>query len=154
MTEINIVFKDRTKRKVESNLLTIRIQPDEGIGIKLQAKKPGFNDDLQPVNMEFRYQTSFEGVQPDAYERVLVDAILGDQSLFATSAEVLKCWEILEPVLKNWQQNESHLHAYPKGSWGPDAANELAKEYGSEWIVNNPARDKEPDTAPPDTFEP
>ncbi len=154
MTEINIVFKDRTKRKVESNLLTIRIQPDEGIGIKLQAKKPGFNDDLQPVNMEFRYQSSFEGVQPDAYERVLVDAIIGDQSLFATSAEVLKCWEILEPVLDNWQKNESHLHAYAKGSWGPEAANELAKEYGSAWVVSQSAKDQKPELEPADTFEP
>jgi glucose-6-phosphate 1-dehydrogenase len=154
MTEINIVFKDRTRRKVESNLLTIRIQPDEGIGIKLQAKKPGFNDDLQPVNMEFRYQTSFDGIQPDAYERVLVDAIMGDQSLFATSAEVLKCWEILEPVLVSWQQSDDHLHTYAKGSWGPEAASELAKEYGSDWIVNVSEHAGQETVEPPDTFEP
>jgi glucose-6-phosphate 1-dehydrogenase len=140
-TEINIVFKDRTKRNVVPNLLTIRVQPDEGIAIALQAKKPGFDNELQPVKMEFNYQTSFDGIQPDAYERVLIDAIVGDQSLFATSAEVLKCWEILEPVLADWQSNTSELHFYPKGSRGPIAADELAKEYGSDWITNPPVQE-------------
>lgn len=135
-TEINIIFKDRTKRKVEPNLLTIRIQPDEGIGITLKAKKPGFGDELQPVHMDFQYSTSFGGYQPDAYERVLVDAIMGDQSLFATSDEIIKCWEILQPILTNWQNNESPIHLYPKGSPGPEAAAELAREYGSDWIDN------------------
>jgi glucose-6-phosphate 1-dehydrogenase len=117
-------------------LLTIRIQPNEGIGIRLQAKKPGFSDDLQQVNMDFCYQTSFDGIQPDAYERVLVDAIVGDQSLFATSAEVLRCWEILEPVLDVWQRGDNQLQFYEKGSWGPDVANELAANYGCEWLSN------------------
>jgi glucose-6-phosphate 1-dehydrogenase len=142
-TEINIVFKDRTKRKVEPNLLTIRIQPDEGIGITLKAKKPGFDDVLQPVHMDFQYSTSFDENQPDAYERVLVDAIMGDQSLFATSAEVLKCWEILQPILTNWQDNESKLHFYTKGSWGPEAADELANEYGSAWVTEDRELKKE-----------
>ena len=135
-TEITIVFRDRTRRNVAPNLLTIRIQPNEGIGISMQAKKPGFSDELQPVNMDFCYQTSFDGVQPDAYERVLIDAISGDQSLFATSAEVLRCWEILEPIIDVWQQDDSQLHFYEKGSWGPDAATELASSYGCEWLSN------------------
>jgi len=137
MTEITLVFRDRTRRKVEPNLLTIRIQPNEGIGIRLQAKKPGFNDELQTVNMDFCYQTAFDGTQPDAYERVLVDAILGDQSLFATSAEVLRCWEVLEPIIDVWQQDDSQLHFYDKGSWGPDAATELASSYGCEWLSSD-----------------
>lgn len=137
MTEITVVFGDRTNRGVASNLLSIRIQPNEGISIGLQAKKPGFTDELQNVNMDFCYETSFDGVQPDAYERVLSDAIAGDQTLFATSAEVLKCWEILEPVLNFWQQNGDNLESYEKGTWGPDAATKLAHENGCEWLSNN-----------------
>ncbi|MFO0882504.1 MAG: glucose-6-phosphate dehydrogenase [Candidatus Saccharimonadales bacterium] len=143
MTEITVVFRDRSRRKVEPNLLTIRIQPNEGIGIKLQAKRPGFTDDLQPVDMEFRYQTAFKDVQPDAYERVLMDAIDGDQSLFATSSEVLRCWEILQPVLESWQIHGDDLKHYDKGTWGPDAADELAKSYGCQWLSNSPLVDSE-----------
>lgn len=143
-TEINIVFKDRTKRNVEPNILSIRIQPDEGIGITLQAKRPGFNDELRPVHMDFQYRESFGDYQPDAYERVLVDAIMGDQSLFATSEEILACWEILQPVLTNWQQNQSQLHSYPKGSWGPEVAEDLAKEYGSNWLATSEIVPKNP----------
>jgi glucose-6-phosphate 1-dehydrogenase len=134
MTEINLIFKDRSHRNIQENVLTIRIQPDEGIGIRLLAKKPGFSDELQKVNMDFCYETSFDDSQPDAYERVLVDAIMGDQSLFATSEEVIRCWEILEPVLDTWQQDDGTLSMYEKGTWGPNTALDLAKRYGCEWL--------------------
>lgn len=137
MTEITIVFKDRSRRSIPANLLTIRIQPNEGISLELQAKKPGFGDDLQKVDMDFCYQTAFEGVQPDAYEHVLMDAIIGDQSLFATSAEVIRCWEILEPILSSWHQNNIQPHSYDKGSWGPNEANELAESFGCSWLSNH-----------------
>ena len=133
-TEINVVFKDRTHRGIAANILTIRIQPDEGINIGLKAKKPGFNDELQNVNMDFCYETSFAGEQPDAYERVLVDAMAGDRSLFATSDEVLRCWEIIEPVLNAWQKDGHSLQQYAKGSWGPESATELAHRYNCEWL--------------------
>lgn len=137
MTEISVVFKDRTRRNVTANVLTIRIQPNEGISIGLMAKKPGFVDELQNVDMDFCYETSFDGIQPDAYERVLVDAIVGDQSLFATSEEVLRCWEIIEPVLSAWQRDGESLHIYEKGTWGPEAAAELAKSHDCEWLSNS-----------------
>ncbi|MBP7820628.1 glucose-6-phosphate dehydrogenase [Candidatus Saccharibacteria bacterium] len=136
VTEITLVFKDRSRRSVPANLLTIRIQPNEGISIELQAKKPGFGDELQKVDMDFCYQTSFDGVQPDAYEHVLMDSIIGDQSLFATSAEVLKCWEILDPILTAWKHDENQPDIYEKGSWGPESANELADNYGCKWLSN------------------
>lgn len=134
LTEINIVFKDRSRRSVPANILTIRIQPDEGISIKLTAKKPGFKDELQPVNMEFTYEGSFGEDAPDAYERVLVDCIAGDQSLFASSEEVLRCWEILEPVLEYWQYYPSQPTVYAKGSTGPAQADTLAINFGSNWL--------------------
>lgn len=136
MTEITVVFNDRANRGVAPNLLTIRIQPNEGISIQMKAKKPGFGDELQNVNMDFCYETAFDGAEPDAYERVLSDAIAGDQTLFATSAEVLKCWEIIEPILAEWQKNGDSLQDYEKGSWGPEAATELAQKNGYEWLSN------------------
>ena len=135
-TEITVVFKDRTRRKIKPNMLTIRIQPNEGIGIGLLAKKPGLTDELQSVNMDFCYQTAFKEVQPDAYEKVLVDAIMGDQSLFATSDEVLQCWKILQPILSTWEKNSKKLYEYNKGTWGPEKANKFAKNHGCEWLMN------------------
>lgn len=133
-TEINIVFKDRSRRNVPANVLTIRIQPNEGIAFRLTAKKPGFTDVLQPVNMDFSYEDSFDSDSPDAYERVIVDAIAGDQSLFASSDEVLRCWEILEPVLEAWQNSQAKPIEYQKGTWGPEEATVLAQSFGSEWL--------------------
>lgn len=133
-TEIKVVFKDRSNRHVPPNVLTIRIQPDEGIAISLTAKRPGFSDELQPVNMRFSYQESFDKNAPDAYERVLVDAIAGDQSLFASSQEVLRCWEIVEPIIQNWNQHPEQPTVYQQGSRGPVEADTLAESFGSEWL--------------------
>jgi glucose-6-phosphate 1-dehydrogenase len=135
-TEITVVFKDRSRRMVPENLLKIRIQPNEGISLRLTAKKPGFEDELQPVKMDFSYQTAFDEYNPDAYERVIVDAMLGDQSLFATSAEVIRCWEILEPVIQAWQNLTKQPESYDKQTWGPDSVNELAADYGVKWLAD------------------
>jgi glucose-6-phosphate 1-dehydrogenase len=132
-TDITVVFKDRTRREMPDNLLIIRIQPNEGISLKLLAKQPGFSDTLQPVLMDFMYQGSFEGPQPDAYQRVLIDAIRGDQSLFATSEEVLASWRLLQPVIDYWETSDAAVQSYPKGSWGPDTADQLAHQYGCQW---------------------
>lgn len=135
-TEINVVFKDRSRRNVPDNLLTLRIQPNEGVSLSMLAKKPGFSSETEPVEMNFRYDTSFgEAKQAAAYERVLVDAMQGDQTLFATSEEVLAAWEILQPVIDEWMNEKTPPPAlYPKGSMGPKESSELAKEYGTEWL--------------------
>lgn len=134
-TEIQVVFKDRSRRNAEPNILTIRIQPNEGIAIMLQAKKPGFKHELQPVHMNFSYQNSFSDWQPGAYERVLVDAMQGDQTLFASSEEVIACWNIIQPILDAWhRQEKAHPKPYAKGSWGPKKADELADAIGFTWL--------------------
>jgi len=133
-TEIAIVFKDRAGRALSDNLLIIRIQPNEGISLRLLAKKPGFGNELQPVEMAFNYSGVFNGHQPDAYQRVLVDAMRGDQSLFATSAEVLASWRLLQPVLDAWTESKDSPEIYATGSWGPDCSTEIAAKYGCEWI--------------------
>ncbi|HSW37050.1 MAG TPA: glucose-6-phosphate dehydrogenase [Candidatus Saccharimonadales bacterium] len=115
-TEIRIVIAGQTKHST-TNELVFRIQPDEGIAVALRVKTPGFMNALQTAMMDFRYQTSFgNGSHPDAYERVLIDAIHGEHPLFATAEEVLSSWRILQPVLDEWAKDASDLKTYPKGS--------------------------------------
>lgn len=120
-TCITIVFKPEAGDHDHTNRLRFYIQPDESIVIELWVKKPGFKHVLQTASMGFSYQQTFdENGHPDAYERVLVDAIRGDHTLFATSAEVMAAWRILEPVLRAWSANSEGLEIYKKGTDGPD----------------------------------
>lgn len=103
------------------NRLQFRIQPNEGIRLTLQVKKPGYATDIEATSMDFSYQTAFNGSQnPDAYERVLVEAIRGDRMLFATDNEVLAAWRILQPVINEWGKSGTDLVIYDNGSDGPD----------------------------------
>ena len=117
------------------NHITIQIQPNEGIGIRLAAKKPGLTTSLDPVDMEFCYKTSFDTPQPDAYERLLLDVILGDQSLFISQEEVGASWKIIDPVRKVWDTNHPRLSVYKPGSWGPKEAEDLIKREGRQWLA-------------------
>ncbi len=101
------------------NHLSLRLQPNEGITLCLQAKKPGLTNDTREVTMNFDYREAFESVHPDAYERVLVDAIRGDTTLFATSDEVLASWRIIENIIGEWAKNDYQLLLYSVGSEGP-----------------------------------
>ncbi len=99
------------------NQLTFRIQPNEGIDIQLLVKKPGYDNAVHPASMDFSYLTTFDGHgHPDAYERVLIDAIRGDNTLFATSREVLASWRVLQPILDQWGHDSSDLRTYPIGA--------------------------------------
>ena len=119
-TEIIITFAGQNIRAGEPNILTFRIQPNEGIDLTLNVKQPGFDAKLQKAIMDFSYDRHFSRPQhPDAYERVLVDAVRGDNALFATSDEVLASWHILQPVLDMWERSSSDLVTYPAGSQGP-----------------------------------
>jgi glucose-6-phosphate 1-dehydrogenase len=82
--------------------------------------------------MDFSYQTSFTGTSPEAYERLLLDAMLGDATLFARCDEVEAAWALVTPILEAWE-NEGEPESYPAGSWGPDAANRLLEEHGRAW---------------------
>lgn len=106
----------------QTNALTFNIQPDEGIGIKLLVKRPGFERELDTTDLDFRYARMYdEQGHPDAYERVLVDAVRGDHTLFATSDEILATWRIVEPVIQAWNHTDADLKTYQKGSSGPGA---------------------------------
>lgn len=123
-TQITIQFKSRQHQTHSTNQLTFHIQPNEGVEIGLYVKKPGFAKALEKAPMLFSYQPVFASHgHPDAYERVLVDAIRGDNTLFTTSKETLASWRILQPVLDSWSLSDgSDLISYPKGSAGPSLA--------------------------------
>lgn len=117
-TRVRVLF--RNEKGEPSNCLTFNIQPREGVEITLQVKRPGFSNAMEDASMDFNYGRNFgEADFPDAYERVLVDAIRGDHTLFATDDEVLASWRILEPVIEAWNQNDDNLHFYEPGSNGP-----------------------------------
>ena len=123
-TEIKICFNGRDGEK--ANYLRLRIQPHEGIEVDLLAKKPGFDTELQPAVMDFSYQQSFNNHEhPDAYERVLVDAVRGDRTLFATSQEVIEAWRIVQPVLHNWSRDSDNMISYNAGTPGTKLAQEI-----------------------------
>lgn len=114
-TEVIIEFKEPGEER--SNRLIFRIQPNEGIGLDLVVKEPGYENNLHQTALEFNYHSAFSADQHiDAYERVLMDAVRGDQSLFASKAEVLGSWRVLDPLMKAWQQNGDGLRHYDLGT--------------------------------------
>ncbi|MGI9539716.1 MAG: glucose-6-phosphate dehydrogenase [Miltoncostaeaceae bacterium] len=118
---------------VESNLLVLRIQPDEGASLRFQAKTPGPQLELRSVSMDFSYGTTFLRESPDAYERLLLDCMLGDATLFARWDEVERAWEIYQGMLEAWENGDAPLVTYPAGSWGPDEADRLIEADGRSW---------------------
>jgi glucose-6-phosphate 1-dehydrogenase len=140
-TEIAIQFKAVPHRLFadanadpEPNLLAIRIQPDEGILLRFSSKVPGLGLDIRPVNMDFTYGSSFSVDSPDSYETLILDALLGDQSLFTRSDEVEAAWTIVTPIIEAWTgMPPPEFPDYPAGTWGPEAAEELIRRDGRSW---------------------
>ena len=123
-TEICFEFSDPKLPEAGTNQLVFRLQPDEGIVIDLLAKRPGFADQTDRVEMSFNYNDSFAGhVRPDAYERVLLDGLRGDQTLFASSAEILASWKIIDNVVGEWAKSGDGLIEYTP-SISPDRLTE------------------------------
>ena len=119
--------------KMHSNVLAIRIQPDEGISLKFDSKVPGPTVRTAPVTMEFRYATSFGAEPPEAYERLLLETMLGDATLFARRDEIETAWAWLDPLLTRWRESANCPELYPAGSWGPESADELLEKDGRKW---------------------
>jgi glucose-6-phosphate 1-dehydrogenase len=115
-------------------VLAIRIQPDEGIGLRFVAKVPGPTMTLRPVTMNFGYGSTFGGSGPEAYERLILDAMHGDPTLFARADEVSAAWQFVTPVLDRWASAGSRdLPAYPAGTWGSPEATDLIERDGRSW---------------------
>lgn len=120
--------------QIDPNVLAIRVQPDEGILLRFGAKVPGQGLNIRTVNMDFRYGSSFAVDSPDAYETLLLDAMVGDASLFTRDDEVERAWAILDPILAAWADGHGGpLHFYGAGTWGPPAAEELLERDGRAW---------------------
>jgi glucose-6-phosphate 1-dehydrogenase len=140
-TEVAITFKKAplhlfhgaAGEEPAPNLLVLRIQPDEGISLRFGAKVPGTRADVRPVNMDFRYGSSFGVEAPEAYERLLLDAMLGDSTLFTRWDSVEAAWALLTPVMDAWRDGASPLQLYEAGTWGPERAGELVEQGGATW---------------------
>ncbi|HEY3073253.1 MAG TPA: glucose-6-phosphate dehydrogenase [Candidatus Limnocylindrales bacterium] len=118
----------------QPNLLAMRIQPDEGILLRFGAKVPGLGIDVRSVNMDFTYGSSFSVDSPDAYETLILDALLGDASLFTRADEVEEAWGIVTPIIESWaDMPPPDFPSYEAGSWGPEAADHLLARDGRRW---------------------
>ncbi|MEO7020655.1 MAG: glucose-6-phosphate dehydrogenase [Ktedonobacteraceae bacterium] len=143
VTEIAIQFKQPplvlfkksdAHGQVEPNILTLRIQPDEGISLKFGAKAPGSEMQIRSVNMDFFYGSSFVREQPEAYERLLLDCMLGDSTLFTRHDEVETAWDFVQGILDVWQSSSPDgILTYEPGTWGPLAADEFIWKDGRRW---------------------
>ena len=110
---------------VRPNQLVLTLQPNEGVSLQLAAKIPGTRLRITPVNMEFLYGTTFLSQSPEAYERLILDAMRGDATLFTRNDEVEAQWRIIDPIVRVWEQSGEGLATYPAGSQGPDEADRL-----------------------------
>jgi glucose-6-phosphate 1-dehydrogenase len=140
ITEIAIQFKevphrlfDESDAPLQPNVLVIRIQPNEGISLRFGAKLPGQALRIRSVNMDFRYGSSFGVKAPEAYERLLLDCMLGDSTLYARRDMVERGWEIVTPLLEAWKAPAPDFPNYEAGSWGPKTAFELIERDDREW---------------------
>ncbi len=150
ITEIGIHFKSipevlfnaKQFGTIPPNLLTIRIQPNEGISMQFQVKVPGPQMQIHPYNMDFSYMDSFRESPPDAYERLLLDAVLGDTTLFARNDEVEAAWAFLTPILCSCAEQKTELLQYPAGSWGPQEGDALIERDGRKWYLTRRQKQK------------
>jgi glucose-6-phosphate 1-dehydrogenase len=128
------IFKRVSPSSVAPNLLIINVQPDEGISVRFEAKLPGTRMQLAPVMMNFRYGTAFGGTVPEAYETLLLDAMLGDPTLFARHDFVEASWALITPVHEAWQaEGAREIPAYEAGGWGPAEGDTLLSREGRRW---------------------
>lgn len=137
----HLLFKEYGCPEV-GNVLTIKIQPNEGIGMRVIVKtpfghaqgKPGHNVSLSTVDMKFTYAEEFQDGFMDAYEKLLLDIFKGDQMLFNRSDELESSWKLISGILAGWEKDKSPIFAYPQGTWGPEAANTLIEKDSRKWL--------------------
>lgn len=139
ITEITIYFNRPPRsmfgsKKMGHNVLSIQVQPDEGISLKIGLKPPGPKMSVKPVEMDFTYHSSFDVASPDAYERLLLDAMRGDATLFTRDDEIEQAWDLLSPVFDSWKSSDHpNVYDYEAGTWGPVEAQEMLLREGRTW---------------------
>ena len=142
-SEISIFFKKApgvlfnaadSDTPIDMNVLTMRIQPDEGVSLRMEAKVPGQSLQIQSVKMDFRFGSEFGGASPEAYERLLLDTMIGDPTLFIRHDEAEQSWMFFDPILAAWKEEGPRaIPSYPAGTWGPKESNQLMAKDGRQW---------------------
>src|SRR3954465_327886 len=140
VTEVAVVFRrsphqpfsDSAVEELTNNAFVIRVQPDEGVTLRFGSKVPGAGMEIRDVNMDFVYGGTFTESSPEAYERPILDVLLGDPPLFPRHEEVELSWQILDPILDFWQ-SKGRPEAYPSGGWGPEGAVKMLARDGHSW---------------------
>ena len=128
------LFQKSSDSLVYPNDLIIRVQPDEGISWRMNGKVPGGKMDIKPVALDFLYRTAFHAEPPEAYERLLYDALIGDQTLFIRGDEAEAAWQVIDPIEQAWQKSPNPPQQYAPNTWGPKAAMDLIENDGRTWI--------------------
>lgn len=145
VTEISLHYKKPVcpddicffnSESVQRNIVSLHVEPDEGMSLRLMVKKPGFGIEIAPTHMKFSYSESFaDGSSPEAYERLLLDAIRSDQTLFARTDEIASSWQVMMGILDGWREHNPQLFPYEAGGWGPKASDDLIQRDGRHWYV-------------------
>ncbi|MFC7623043.1 glucose-6-phosphate dehydrogenase [Microlunatus sp. GCM10028923] len=129
----HLPFTETDTEELGYNALVLRIQPDEGVTLRFGAKVPGTQMEIREVNMDFAYGGSFTESSPEAYERLILDVLLGDPPLFPQHEEVELSWQILDPILDYWASLGTRPETYQPGGWGPEEANQMLARDGFSW---------------------
>jgi glucose-6-phosphate 1-dehydrogenase len=132
------MFEPVIPNALPPNVLVLNVQPEEGVALKIQAKNPGPKLCLTNLEMDFKYRDVFGGDLPDAYERLLLDCMLGDQTLFIRHDDMAVSWSLITPILEAWEADPDGsrtgaVHLYRAGSWGPEAAASCLSLDGRSW---------------------
>jgi glucose-6-phosphate 1-dehydrogenase len=120
--------------QVFPNDLVIRVQPEEGISWRLNGKVPGGAMNIKSVALDFLYKTTFKSEAPEAYERLLYDCLLGDQTLFIRADEAEAAWQVIDPIEHAWAESPAAPQQYAPNTWGPKAAMDLIEQDGRRWL--------------------
>ncbi len=130
----NVLFNQHPDVPLEPTVLSLKIQPDEGLSLRISSKLPGPKLRIYPVKMDFNYGTSFGGTTPEAYERLILDVMAGDPTLFMRRDAVEAAWEYVMPILDHWDEaHDAEIPTYQAGTWGPEAADSLIEADGRQW---------------------
>ena len=131
----HMMFPTPVGQHFTSNQLAMCLQPHEALHMRFEVKVPDTTEDTRSVNMQFEYDDAFgKDAIPDAYERLILDAIKGDASLFTRSDGLENAWKFMDPIIETWEQDGVPLSLYQQGTWGPKAADDLLAEDGRKWV--------------------
>jgi glucose-6-phosphate 1-dehydrogenase len=126
-------FEEAATEGLRPNALVVHVQPDEGVSLSIGAKVPGAGMSIRSVNMDFLYGGAFRTGLPEAYERLILDAMLGDATLFTRTDEVEEQWQLVDAIVAAWRRDRPSFPNYEAGTWGPPAADELIARDGRAW---------------------